>query len=113
MAKQEEEENEKRRLAEQERRKQRELLEKKESREREEKRLKELQDIEEQKQRLLDGPEQVKINIPIAVRSICYSIIRNNIFFFLIIKLNYLNHAFSNTKFNIFYFYYSFDIVFF
>lgn len=59
MAKQEEEENEKRRLGEQERRKQRELQEKTEAREREEKRLKELQEKEEQKQKLLNGPIQV------------------------------------------------------
>lgn len=67
MAKQEEEENEKRRLLEQEKRKQRELQEKKEAREREEKRLKELQEKEEQKQKLLDGPEQVNKNTPITV----------------------------------------------
>lgn len=71
MAKQEEEENEKRRLEEQERRKQRELLEKKEAQEREEKRLKELQEKEEQKQKLLAGPEQVNSNkTPIIVRKI-------------------------------------------
>lgn len=67
MAKQEVEENEKRRLAEQERRKQRELQEKKEAREREEKRLKELQEKEDQKQKLLDGPQPVNQNTPITV----------------------------------------------
>lgn len=72
MAKQEEEENEKRRLLEQEKRKQRELQEKKEAREREEKRLKELQEKEEQKQKLLDGPEQVNKNTPITVSTKCY-----------------------------------------
>lgn len=71
MAKQEEEENEKRRLGEQERRKQRELQEKTEAREREEKRLKELQEKEEQKQKLLDGSVQVTTkNTPITVSSI-------------------------------------------
>jgi len=73
MAKQEEEENEKRRLLEQERRKQREMQEKKEAREREEKRLKELQEKEEQKQKLLDGPEQVKKNTPFTVSDINYN----------------------------------------
>lgn len=67
MAKQEEEENEKRRLAEQERRKQRELQEKKEAREREEKRLKELKEKEEQKQKLIDGPDLINKNLPITV----------------------------------------------
>lgn len=65
MAKHEEEENEKRRLAEQERRKQRELLEKKEACEREEKRLKELQEKEDQKQKLLDSSALLNQNIPI------------------------------------------------
>jgi len=62
MAKQEEEEIEKRRLAEQERRKHRELQEKTEARESEEKRLKELQEKEEEKQKLLDGPKQINVN---------------------------------------------------
>jgi len=77
MAKQEEEENEKRRLLEQEKRKQRELQEKKEAREREEKRLKELQDKEEQKQKLLDGPEQISKNTPITVSIKYYKIFIN------------------------------------
>lgn len=67
MAKQEAENNEKRRLAEQERRKQRELQEKKEACEREEKRLNQLQEKEEQKQKLLDSGRQVNTNISIEV----------------------------------------------
>lgn len=70
MAKQEEEEVEKRRLTEQNRRKQRELQEKKEAFEREDKRLKELQEKEEQKQKLIDGPKQDNTITLITVNSI-------------------------------------------
>lgn len=70
MNKQEEEENEKRRLVEQEKRKQRELQEKKDARESEEKRLKKLQEKEEQKQKLLNEHEQVTNNVQIKVSSI-------------------------------------------
>lgn len=69
MAKLEEEENVKRRLAEQERRKLRELQEKQEAQEREEKRLKELQEKEDQKQKLLNGSGKTIKNTPIAVSS--------------------------------------------
>lgn len=70
MAKLEEEETIKRRLAEQERRKQRELQEKQEAHEREEKRLKELQEKEDQKQKLLNGSVQTIKSSPIAVSNI-------------------------------------------
>lgn len=67
MAKQEEEEIEKRRLAEQNKRKQKELQEKKEACERENKRLKDLQEKEEQKVKLLYDPEKVNKIAPITV----------------------------------------------
>lgn len=94
MAKQEEEENDKRRLLEQEKRKQRELQEKKEAREREEKRLKELQVKEEQKQKLLDGPEQLNKNIPITVSTEYYKIFISILVFGITqmtLKLNFKN----------------------
>lgn len=67
MAKQEEEEIEKRRLTEQNKRKQKELQEKKEACERENKRLKDLQEKEEQKVKLLYDHEKVNKITPITV----------------------------------------------